>query len=107
VGVGDTLARAPGSADRRALAARLGRFHQPQDRAQGVRLSNDLRPRRQDCVFRRIRPPVPAEAGRPFRAKSATPNGVPSRGCDFYCSRVAAVKEWRCLRIDSPVISIL
>jgi hypothetical protein len=44
------------------------------------------------CVFRRIRPPVPAESGRPFRAKSATPKWVPSRGCDFYCSRVVAVK---------------
>ena len=48
VGLGGAVAGDPGSPDRWALAARPGRFHQPQDRAQGVWLPTDLRPCRQN-----------------------------------------------------------
>jgi hypothetical protein len=32
------------------------------------------------CVFRRFRPPVPAEAGRPFQGKAATSRSEATRG---------------------------
>ena len=47
-GVGSALASDPGPADRWTLDDRPGRFRQRQDRAQGVRLSDHLRPCRQD-----------------------------------------------------------
>ncbi len=48
VGLGGAVARDPRTPDRRPPAGRLGRLHQPQDRAQGVWLSTHLRPCRQD-----------------------------------------------------------
>ena len=41
-GLGDPVAGHPQPADRRALAPGVGRFAQPEDRAQGVWLSADL-----------------------------------------------------------------